>query len=81
MLPPPLFSALGPWQQGPNPFLLGDDEMAAAVGRIRFSCVLLCTLVAGCSHAVRISRSPAAVIHPELEKPHAIWNGERVQLD
>jgi hypothetical protein len=34
---------------------LGDDEMAAAVACIRFSCVLLCTLVAGCSQTVRIS--------------------------
>jgi putative oxidoreductase len=39
-----LFSALGPSQQGPNPLLLGDDEMAAAVAGIRFSRILLCTL-------------------------------------
>jgi len=48
---------------------------------IRFNFVLLCTLVSGCVHTVKISYPPEGVIHPTFDKPSTIWKGEWVQVD
>jgi pimeloyl-ACP methyl ester carboxylesterase len=37
-------------------------------------------LLAGCSHLVKISYSPGAVIHPTFDQPTTNWEGERVQI-
>ncbi len=44
-------------------------------------CVLLCALVSGCVHTVKISYPPESVLHPTFDKPYTVWNGERVQVD
>jgi len=44
-------------------------------------CVLLCALVSGCAHIVKISYPPESVLHPTFDKPYTVWNGERVQVD
>jgi pimeloyl-ACP methyl ester carboxylesterase len=47
---------------------------------IRLYCILLCILVCGCAHLVKVSYPPAAVIHPTFNQPFTIWEGERVQV-
>ena len=42
--------------------------------------VLLCTLVSGCIHTVKISYPREAVIHPTFDKLYTNWKGERVQV-
>jgi len=44
-------------------------------------CVLLCALVSGCAHIVKISYPPESALHPTFDKPYTVWNGERVQVD
>jgi hypothetical protein len=44
-------------------------------------CVLLCALVSGCAHIVKISYPPESELHPTFDKPYTVWNGERVQVD
>ena len=41
----------------------------------RLFCLLLCALVAGCAHLVKISYPPGAVIHPSFDKPITTWEG------
>ena len=48
---------------------------------IRLNYVLLCMLVSGCAHTVKISYPPESVIHPTFDKPYTIWKGERVRVD
>lgn len=45
------------------------------------SCFLLCALISGCAHLVKISYSPSAVLHPNFTKPVTVWDGEPVELD
>ncbi len=45
-----------------------------------FFCYLLCALVAGCAHLVKISYPPSAAIHPAFNKPVTTWEGESVQV-
>jgi len=47
----------------------------------RFNWVLLCTLVSGCAHTVKISYPAQSVIHPTFDKSYTIWEGERAQVD
>jgi pimeloyl-ACP methyl ester carboxylesterase len=47
----------------------------------RFNCILLCALVSGCAHTVKIWYPPESVIHPTFDKPYSNWGGERVQVD
>jgi len=46
----------------------------------RFFCFLLCALVAGCAHLVKISYPPSAVIHPAFDKPFTTWEGEPAEI-
>src|ERR1700745_832741 len=46
----------------------------------RLDCVLLCVLLSGCAHLVKISYPQRAVIHPAFDQPFTIWAGERVQV-
>jgi hypothetical protein len=48
---------------------------------IRLKYVLLCALVSGCVHTVKISYPPESVIHPTFDEPYTIWKGEWVQVD
>jgi len=41
---------------------------------------LLCALLSGCSHLVKISYPPEAVIHPGLDQRFCTWEGERVKV-
>jgi pimeloyl-ACP methyl ester carboxylesterase len=45
------------------------------------SCILLCTLVAGCAQNVTISYHGKSGIDPNFTEPDIIWNGEHVQVD
>jgi hypothetical protein len=45
-----------------------------------FAHVLLCALVSGCSHLVKISYPPEAIIHPAFGQPTINWEGERVRI-
>ena len=49
-------------------------------GRLFTGVVLLCALLSGCAHLVKISYGPEAVIHPAFDQPTMIWEGERVQV-
>jgi pimeloyl-ACP methyl ester carboxylesterase len=42
--------------------------------------ILLCALLSGCSHLVKISYPPGAVIHPAFDQQFWTWKGERVQV-
>jgi pimeloyl-ACP methyl ester carboxylesterase len=42
--------------------------------------MIVCALLSGCAHFVKISYSPAAVIHPAFDQPTTDWGGERVQV-
>ena len=42
--------------------------------------ILLCALLSGCSHLVKVSYSPEAVIHPAFDQPFCTWKGERVKV-
>ena len=42
--------------------------------------ILLCALLSGCSHLVKVSYSPEAVIHPAFNQQFCTWKGERVKL-
>ncbi|HXM26657.1 MAG TPA: hypothetical protein VN957_11605 [Chthoniobacterales bacterium] len=42
--------------------------------------ILLCALLSGCSHLVKISYPPEAVIHPGLDQRFCTWEGERVKV-
>jgi hypothetical protein len=42
--------------------------------------ILLCALLSGCSHLVKISYPPEAVINPAFDQPTMNWEGERVQV-
>src|SRR3984893_5555375 len=42
--------------------------------------MLLCALLSGCAHLVKVSYAPAAVIHPAFDQPTMNWEGERVQI-
>jgi hypothetical protein len=42
--------------------------------------ILLCVLLSSCSHLVKVSYSPEAVIHPAFDQPFCTWNGERVKV-
>jgi pimeloyl-ACP methyl ester carboxylesterase len=46
----------------------------------RFAVILLCALLSGCAHLVKISYPPEAVIHPAFDQPICTWEGERVKL-
>ena len=43
--------------------------------------LLVCALVTGCAHTVKVSYSSRSETHLELDQPFAVWNGERVQID
>ena len=43
-------------------------------------CVLLCALVSGCAHVVKISYPPEAALNPTFDKPYTIWEGEQVEV-
>ena len=43
-------------------------------------CLLLCALVSGCAHVVKISYPPEAMLNPTFDKPYTIWEGERVEI-
>jgi hypothetical protein len=47
---------------------------------IRLHCALVCVLLAGCAHLVKISYPSEAVIHPAFDQPFTMWEGERVQV-
>ena len=47
---------------------------------LRFAVILLFALLSGCSHLVKISYAPEAVIHPAFDQPTINWDGERVQV-
>jgi hypothetical protein len=42
--------------------------------------ILLCALLSGCSHLVKVSYSPEAIIRPAFDQPFCTWNGERVKV-
>jgi hypothetical protein len=42
--------------------------------------VLLCALLSGCAHLVKISYPPEAVIRPAFDQRFTTWEGERVQV-
>jgi pimeloyl-ACP methyl ester carboxylesterase len=42
--------------------------------------ILVCALLSGCAHFVKVSYPPAAVIHPAFDQPTTDWGGERVQV-
>jgi pimeloyl-ACP methyl ester carboxylesterase len=42
--------------------------------------ILVCALLSGCAHFVKISYAPAAVIHPTFDQPTTDWGGQRVQV-
>lgn len=46
----------------------------------RFPVLLLCALLSGCAHLVKISYAPEAVIHPAFDQSTMSWQGERVQV-
>ena len=46
----------------------------------RFLYFLLCSLVAGCAHLVKISYPPSAVIHPTFDKPTTSWEGAPAEV-
>jgi pimeloyl-ACP methyl ester carboxylesterase len=46
----------------------------------RLFCFLLCALVAGCAHLVKISYPPGAVIHPSFDKPITTWEGTPAEV-
>src|SRR5258707_5525384 len=43
--------------------------------------LLVCALVTGCAHTVKVSYSSRSETHLELYQPFAVWNGERVKID
>jgi len=43
--------------------------------------LLVCALVTGCAHTVKVSYSSRSETHLELDQPFAVWNGERVKID
>jgi pimeloyl-ACP methyl ester carboxylesterase len=45
-----------------------------------FPIILFGALLSGCSHLVKITYGPDAVIHPAFDQPTMIWEGERVQV-
>ena len=47
---------------------------------LRLPVIFLCALLSGCSHLVKISHTPEAVIHPAFDQPTMNWEGERVQV-
>jgi hypothetical protein len=47
---------------------------------LRFAVILPFALLSGCSHLVKISYAPEAVIHPAFDQPTMNWDGERVQV-
>jgi pimeloyl-ACP methyl ester carboxylesterase len=57
------------------------NATCSSVRTICFKYVLLCTLVSGCVHTVKISYPPESVINPTFDKPYTIWKGEWVQVD
>jgi hypothetical protein len=42
--------------------------------------ILVCALLSGCAHYVKVSYAPAAVIHTAFDQPTTDWEGERVQV-
>jgi pimeloyl-ACP methyl ester carboxylesterase len=52
----------------------------SGIRTIRRSCILICALVGGCAHNVKISYPPESAIHPTFNKRYTIWKGERVQV-
>src|SRR5271165_2704457 len=46
----------------------------------RLFCLILCALVAGCAHLVKISYPPGAVIHPSFDKPITTWEGAPAEV-
>jgi hypothetical protein len=44
------------------------------------NCVLVAFLFSGCTHLVKISYPPGAVIHPRFDRPFTTWEGQRVQV-
>jgi hypothetical protein len=42
--------------------------------------ILLCALLSGCSHLVKISYPPESVIHPGFDQRFCTWEGERVKV-
>ena len=42
--------------------------------------VLLCALVSGCAHIVKISYPPEAALHSTFDRPYTVWEGERVEV-
>jgi pimeloyl-ACP methyl ester carboxylesterase len=51
------------------------------INAIRRSCILICTLVAGCAHNVAISYRSNSEINPDFTKPQLTWNGEPVRVE
>ena len=49
-------------------------------GPFSFPHVLLCALISSCTHLVKISYSPKAIIHPVFDEPIINWEGERVGI-
>src|SRR5258708_37459051 len=43
--------------------------------------LLVCALVTGCAHTVKVSYSSRSKTHLELDLLVAVWNGERVKID
>jgi pimeloyl-ACP methyl ester carboxylesterase len=49
-------------------------------GLIRFLVIFGCAVFSGCSHLVKISPAPGAILHTALVQPTTNWEGERVQI-
>jgi pimeloyl-ACP methyl ester carboxylesterase len=47
----------------------------------RLSWLLVCALVSGCAHTVKISYQHQAEIDQDFSKSEMVWEGERVQVD
>jgi pimeloyl-ACP methyl ester carboxylesterase len=46
----------------------------------RLSVIFWCAVFSGCSHLVKVSPAPGAVLHTALVQPTTNWEGERVQV-
>ena len=47
---------------------------------IRLPVIFWCAVFSGCSHLVKISPVPGAVLDPAFDQPTTNWEGERVQI-
>src|SRR5258708_37884150 len=56
-----------------------DDERRGSVEKL-IQVILLCALLSGCSHLVKISYPPEADIHPTFNERFCTWKGERVKV-